>query len=110
MNAAPCLGNSLPLALRLWHPNLHQLTCTFQILVRVFPAEPYVTRPAPIPVGDPRMKLNPWYLVAPIPVVLMAANGPFGAQLAVLGVTIGIFFGTLALGRPTPGNATTTNH
>ena len=56
------------------------------------------------------MKLNPWYLVAPIPVVLMAANGPFGAQLVVLGVTIGIFFGTLALGRPTPGNATTTNH
>lgn len=55
------------------------------------------------------MKLNPWYLVAPIPVVLMAANGQFGAQLAVLGVTIGIFFGTLALGRPAP-NATTTNH
>jgi hypothetical protein len=56
------------------------------------------------------MKLNPWYLVAPIPVALMAANGPFGAQLAVLGVTIGIFFGTLALGRPTAGSATTTNH
>ena len=65
---------------------------------------------APIPPESPRMKLNPWYLVAPIPVALMAANGPFGAQLLVLGVTIGIFFGTLALGRPTPGNATTTNH
>ena len=86
------------------------LPSLLKISIRVFPVELLVTRPAPIPVGDPRMKLNPWYLVAPIPVALMAANGPFGAQLAVLGVTIGIFFGTLALGRPTPGNATTTNH
>jgi len=48
--------------------------------------------------------------IVPIILELADANGPFGAQLAVLGVTIGIFFGTLALGRPTPGNATTTNH
>jgi hypothetical protein len=56
------------------------------------------------------MKLNPWYLVAPIPVALMAANGAFSAQLAVLGVTLGIFFGTLSLRRPAPTDATTTNH
>ncbi|HYO97955.1 MAG TPA: hypothetical protein VER33_25800 [Polyangiaceae bacterium] len=56
------------------------------------------------------MKLNPWYLVAPIPVALMAGNGAFGAQLAVLGVTLGIFFGTLSLGRRAPGDATTTQH
>jgi hypothetical protein len=56
------------------------------------------------------MKLNPWYLVAPIPVALIAAQGAFGAQIAVLGVTVGIFFGTLALRRPAPGDATTTNH
>jgi hypothetical protein len=56
------------------------------------------------------MKLNPLYLLAPIPVALLATSGPFGAQLVVLGVTVGIFFGTLALRPPTPGDATTTNH
>jgi hypothetical protein len=56
------------------------------------------------------MKLNPWYLVAPIPVALLASHGAFGAQLAVLGVTLGIFFGTLSLRRPQPGDATTTHH
>lgn len=56
------------------------------------------------------MKLNPWYLLAPIPIGLVAAHGAFGAQLAVLGVTLGIFFGTLSLRRPSTGDATTTNH
>lgn len=56
------------------------------------------------------MKLNAWYLLAPIPVALLAAHGGFGAQLAVLGVTLGIFFGTLSLRRPAAGDATTTNH
>jgi hypothetical protein len=56
------------------------------------------------------MKLNPWYLLASIPVALLAANGPFGAQLGVLGITVAIFFGTLALRSPTTGDATTTNH
>jgi len=56
------------------------------------------------------MKLNPWYLVAPIPVALLASHGAFGAQLAVLGVTLGIFFGTLSLRRPGEGSATTTHH
>jgi hypothetical protein len=55
------------------------------------------------------MKLNPWYL-APIPVALLASHGAFGAQLAVLGVTLGIFFGTLSLRRPEAGDATTTHH
>lgn len=56
------------------------------------------------------MKLNPWYFIAPVPVALMAAHGAFGAQLAVLGVTLGIFFGTLSLRRPGTGDATTTQH
>jgi hypothetical protein len=37
-------------------------------------------------------------------------GGQFGAQLAVLGVTVGIFLGTLALGRPHASSATTTHH
>jgi hypothetical protein len=55
------------------------------------------------------MKLNWWYLVALGPLALMAASGAFGAQLAVLGLTLGIFFGTLSLQRPAPGDATSTN-
>jgi len=55
------------------------------------------------------MKLNVWYLVALIPVALLVSSGAFGAQLAVLGLTLGIFFGTLSLRRQTPGDATTTN-
>ena len=54
------------------------------------------------------MKLNLWYLAALIPLALLA-NGAFGAQLAVLGLALGIFFGTLSLGKPTPGDATSTN-
>lgn len=55
------------------------------------------------------MKLSPWYFAASIPVAYLAA-GQFGAQIAVLGVTVGIFLGTLALGRPQASSATTTQH
>jgi cell division protein FtsW (lipid II flippase) len=62
------------------------------------------------PDGDQRMKMSPWYLLAAIPAVLVTTQGAFGAQLAVLGVTLGIFFGTLSLRSPNEGDATTTNH
>lgn len=55
------------------------------------------------------MNLNPWSLVLPVACVLLALTGAVGPQLAVLGVTLGIFFGTLSLGRARPGDATTTN-
>jgi hypothetical protein len=55
------------------------------------------------------MKLSPYFL-AVIPAVFLASHGAFGAQLLVLGVTLGIFFGTLSLRRPAEGNATTTHH
>ncbi len=55
------------------------------------------------------MKFNVWYLLlALLPVVLMF-SGAFGAQILVLGVTLGIFFGTLSLRRPEPSDATTTH-
>jgi len=54
-------------------------------------------------------KLNP-YLLAAIPAPLLVGRGAYGAQLAVLGVTLGIFFGTLYLRRPGEGSATTTHH
>ena len=56
------------------------------------------------------MKPNVWYL-APIllPVAVIAWNGHYAAQLGVLGLTLGIFFGTLSLRRPS-GDATSTGH
>jgi hypothetical protein len=59
------------------------------------------------------MKLNVWTLAAIAPLTLLLASGAFGAQIAVLGLTLGIFFGTLSLRKPpslAPGDATTTNH
>ena len=56
------------------------------------------------------MKLNVWYLAALIPLALLASSGALGLQLAVLGLTLGIFFGTISLRRPQPRDATTTNH
>ncbi len=55
------------------------------------------------------MKPSLWYVAASIPLALLAA-GQFGAQIAVLGVTVGIFLGTLALGQPQANSATTTQH
>ncbi|MBI3205177.1 MAG: hypothetical protein IT377_18615 [Polyangiaceae bacterium] len=45
------------------------------------------------------------YLVILIPLVLLLGTGVMGAQLAVLGLTLGIFFGTLTLRRPAVGRA-----
>jgi hypothetical protein len=47
------------------------------------------------------------YLVALIPLVLLLGSGVMGAQLAVLGLTLGIFFGTLTLRRPAVGRTVT---
>ena len=54
-------------------------------------------------------KLNP-FLLAAIPALFVVGQGTYGAQLVVLGVTLGIFFGTLSLRRPGEGSATTTHH
>jgi hypothetical protein len=56
------------------------------------------------------MKLNPWYTAALLPLfVVLAGQGEYAAQLAVLGLTLGIFFGTLSLRRPVDGDAAHTN-
>jgi hypothetical protein len=55
------------------------------------------------------MKFNYWYLIALVPFGLMFANGEYGAQLMVLGLTFGIFFGTLSLRRPSARDASTTH-
>ena len=55
------------------------------------------------------MKLNPWYLAAFFALAFVASSGAFGAQIAVLGLTLGIFFGTVSLRKPAPGDVTSTN-
>ena len=47
------------------------------------------------------MKLTPWYLAAIFPIAVVGFAGTFLGHLAVLAVTLGIFFGTLSLGRVT---------
>jgi hypothetical protein len=49
------------------------------------------------------MKLTPWYLAAIAPIAVAGCSGAFVGQLAVLAVTIGIFVGTLSLGRHAAG-------
>jgi hypothetical protein len=48
------------------------------------------------------MKLTPWYLAAIFPIAVAGCSGAFLGQLAVLALTIGIFVGTLSLGRCAP--------
>jgi len=45
------------------------------------------------------MKLTPWYLAALAPIAIAGCSGAFMGHIAVLAVTIGIFVGTLSLGR-----------
>jgi hypothetical protein len=45
------------------------------------------------------MKLTPWYLAALLPIAIAGCSGALMGHVAVLAVTIGIFVGTLSLGR-----------
>jgi len=45
------------------------------------------------------MKLTPWYLAALAPIAVAGCSGALLGHVAVLAVTIGIFVGTLSLGR-----------
>ncbi len=51
------------------------------------------------------MKLTPWYLAALAPIAAAGCSGAFLGHFAVLAVTVGIFVGTLTLGRQTGPNA-----
>lgn len=47
------------------------------------------------------MKLTPWYLAALAPIAVAGCSGALMGHVAVLAVAIGIFVGTLSLGRQT---------
>jgi len=44
-------------------------------------------------------KLTPWYLAALAPIAIAGCSGALMGHVAVLAVAIGIFVGTLSLGR-----------
>lgn len=48
------------------------------------------------------MKLTPWYLAALAPIAVAGCSGALMGHVAVLAVAIGIFVGTLSLGRQPP--------
>lgn len=48
------------------------------------------------------MKLTPWYLAALAPIAVAGCSGALMGHVAVLAVAIGIFVGTLSLGRQQP--------
>ena len=45
------------------------------------------------------MRLTPWYLAAIAPLAVAGCTGAFLGHAAVLALAIGIFVGTLSLGR-----------
>ena len=48
------------------------------------------------------MKLTPWYLAALAPIAVAGCSGALMGHVTVLAVAIGIFVGTLSLGRAQP--------
>jgi hypothetical protein len=48
------------------------------------------------------MKLTPWFLAALAPIAVAGCSGALMGHVAVLAVAIGIFVGTLSLGRQAP--------
>ena len=47
------------------------------------------------------MKITPWYLAALAPFAAIVSSGSYLGHAAVVLLTIGIFLGTLSLGRTT---------
>jgi len=45
------------------------------------------------------MKVTPWCIAALAPIAIAGCSGTFLGHFAVLALTLGIFFGTLSLGR-----------
>jgi hypothetical protein len=51
------------------------------------------------------MKLTPWFLAALAPIAVAGCSGTILGHVAVLAVTLGIFVGTLSLGKHTAADA-----
>ena len=60
---------------------------------------------APTSENETGMKLTPWYLAALAPIAIAGCSGTLMGHVAVLAVAIGIFVGTLSLGRERSSSA-----
>ena len=56
------------------------------------------------------MKLTPWYLAALAPIAIAGCSGALMGHVAVLALAIGIFVGTLSLGRAQATDTTAHNN
>ena len=56
------------------------------------------------------MRFSTWHLALLAPVALITAQGQYGAQLLVMALTLGIFFGTVSLRKVAAHDAATTTH
>lgn len=45
------------------------------------------------------MRITPWYLAALAPFAAIGCSGAYLGHAAVIALTVGIFYGTLSLGR-----------
>ena len=52
------------------------------------------------------MKITPWYLAALTPFAAIGCSGAYLGHAAVVALTLGIFLGTLSLGRNAPAAPT----
>ncbi len=50
------------------------------------------------------MKITPWYLAALAPFAAIGCSGAYLGHAAVVVLTLGIFLGTLSLGRAAPSS------
>jgi hypothetical protein len=69
------------------------------------PRMPLTSNGRPFDAWENRMKLTPWYLAAIAPIAVAGCSGAFLGHLAVLAVVVGIFVGTLSLGRTGSGSS-----
>lgn len=56
------------------------------------------------------MRFEFWHLALLAPLAFLASQGQYGAQLLVMALTLGIFFGTVSLRRVSGQDAATTTH
>src|SRR5262245_6588748 len=73
-----------------WHLILHSLTC---------PTKDVPRTDGPGRADGGPMKITPWYLAALAPFAALGYSGAYLGHAAVVVLTLGIFLGTLSLGR-----------
>src|SRR5262245_1919745 len=88
---SPCTRYFLARPIGVWHLILHRSTSPLAV------EKPLDGRDRSSDGGP--MKITPWYLAALAPFAAIGCSGAYLGHAAVVVLTIGIFLGTLSLGR-----------